>query len=97
MNAGNPIGVGWAQATIGDGQRSSSATSYLSTAYINRPNLSVLLNAEVTRVMQGSSELAPVLEVQPLQDYNAPHFSTVQFESANGIYTVHAKKEVIIW
>jgi choline dehydrogenase-like flavoprotein len=97
MNAGNPIGVGWAQATISDGQRSSSATSYLSSAYISRPNLSVLLNAEVTRVIQEASELAPVLEVQPLQDYQAPHFSTVEFESANKIYTVRAKKEVILW
>jgi choline dehydrogenase-like flavoprotein len=97
MNAGNPIGVGWAQATIGDGQRSSSSTSYLSSAYISRPNLSVLLNAEVTRVIQEASELAPVLEVQPLQDYQAPHFSVVEFESANKIYTVRAKKEVILW
>ncbi|KAJ6451318.1 alcohol oxidase [Mycena sanguinolenta] len=51
MNSGNTIGIGWMQATIKDGTRSSSATSYLAPEFINRPNLHVLLNARVTRVL----------------------------------------------
>ncbi len=37
--------------TIGNGTRSSSATSYLGPKYINRKNLHVLLHAQVTRVL----------------------------------------------
>ncbi|KAF9002519.1 pyranose dehydrogenase [Cyathus striatus] len=47
MNSGNPIGV----CNIGNGVRSSSATAYLSPKYIERPNLHVLVNTRVTRVL----------------------------------------------
>ncbi|KAL0577503.1 hypothetical protein V5O48_004489 [Marasmius crinis-equi] len=50
MNSGNQLGVGWVQATVDKGVRSSSATSYLGQRFINRPNLHVLMNARVTRV-----------------------------------------------
>ncbi|KAH9477942.1 Pyranose dehydrogenase 1 [Psilocybe cubensis] len=56
MNAGVPLGVGWNQATIGNGTRSSSATAYLSESTIGRTNLDVLLNTKVTRVLPGSSK-----------------------------------------
>ncbi len=49
-NSGNPLGVGWLQATIKDGVRSSSATSYLAPKFVDRRNLHVLVNARVTRV-----------------------------------------------
>ncbi|KAJ7866250.1 aryl-alcohol oxidase [Mycena olivaceomarginata] len=52
MNSGNPIGVGWGQLTVKDGERSSSATSYLASQFLGRPNLYVLLNARVTRVLE---------------------------------------------
>ena len=39
------------QTTISNGERSSSAASYLGASYINRPNLSVLVGAQVTRVL----------------------------------------------
>jgi hypothetical protein len=44
--------TGWTQASVGFGKRSSSATSYLGPKYINRPNLSVLLHARATKVVQ---------------------------------------------
>ncbi|KAF9264930.1 aryl-alcohol-oxidase from pleurotus Eryingii [Marasmius fiardii PR-910] len=50
MNSGNHLGIGWVQATVKNGVRSSSATSYLGPQFINRSNLHVLLNARVTRV-----------------------------------------------
>lgn len=43
----------WSQATIGDpAARSSSATSYLGPDFISRPNLDVLINAQVTKLIQ---------------------------------------------
>jgi choline dehydrogenase-like flavoprotein len=67
MNSGEPLGVGmsnssysiqflietqtgWIQSTIGGGERSSSATGYLAPV-IQRPNLDVLLHAQVSRVV----------------------------------------------
>ncbi|KAJ7346320.1 alcohol oxidase [Mycena albidolilacea] len=67
MNSGDTIGVGWTQATIKDGARSSSATSYLAPEFVNRPNLHVLLNARVTRVLPtGPSAFAMVEFIQAL-------------------------------
>ncbi|KAJ6494581.1 alcohol oxidase [Mycena sanguinolenta] len=82
MNSGNPIGIGWGQATIKDGSRSSSATSYLGSQYISRPNLHVLLNARVTRVLQTATGV--VRSVEFVQDLDGPK------------YTVNATKEVIL-
>ncbi|KAF7374108.1 GMC oxidoreductase [Mycena sanguinolenta] len=82
MNSGYPIGIGWGQATIKDGARSSSATSYLGPQFINRPNLYVLLNARVTRVLQTST--GAIRTVEFVQNLNGPK------------YTLTANKEVIL-
>ncbi|KAJ7027566.1 aryl-alcohol oxidase [Mycena alexandri] len=80
-NSGSPLGISWAQATIKDGARSSSATSYLAPNFIARPNLHVLLHARVTRVLQTASNT----------------FRTVEFQDLNGNRsTVTAQKEVIL-
>ena len=62
------IGVGWVQSTIGNGQRSSSATTYVGPDYINRPNLHILLHAHATKL----------LEVNDLGT-TTPHFNGVEF------------------
>ncbi|KAL0576339.1 hypothetical protein V5O48_005637 [Marasmius crinis-equi] len=49
-NSGSHLGIGWGIATIVNGSRSSSATSYLGPKYASRKNLDVVLNARVTRV-----------------------------------------------
>ena len=46
---------GWAQFTIKSGVRSSSATSYLAPQFAERPNLHVLLNSRVSRILQTGS------------------------------------------
>lgn len=69
-NSGNPLGVGWLQATIGNGVRSSSATSYLAPGYTARKNLHVLVHAHVTRIREGTSR--------------SKRFSTVEFMSQSG-------------
>lgn len=45
----------WQQSTIGNGERSSAATAYLGPEVRKRPNLSILLNAYVTRVLSAPS------------------------------------------
>ncbi|RDB26743.1 Pyranose dehydrogenase [Hypsizygus marmoreus] len=69
INSGNPLGVGWAQSTINGGRRSSSATSYLATEFIQRPNLHILLNTRVTRLLQtknsGSQTALRTVEYAP--------------------------------
>ncbi|KAK0217018.1 aryl-alcohol oxidase precursor [Armillaria fumosa] len=83
-NSGYQLGVGWEQSTIKHGKRSSSYTSYLGPEFIGRPNLHVLLNAQVTRLSQTAS--------------NPPEFLVVEFaESADASRCqVTASKEVII-
>lgn len=44
------------QSTINGSQRSSSATSYLAPNFLQRPNLDVLLNAQVSRILQTSDD-----------------------------------------
>ncbi|KAJ7497617.1 alcohol oxidase [Mycena latifolia] len=83
MNSGNPLGVGWVQATIKNGSRSSSATSYLAPEFIsNRPNLQVLLHARVTRILPSGSNAFQTVEF--VQDINGERF------------TLCAKKELIL-
>ncbi|KZT22397.1 GMC oxidoreductase [Neolentinus lepideus HHB14362 ss-1] len=86
MNAGDVLGIGWTQETILGGARSSSATSYLGPQYINRPNLHVLLHAQVTKLFASKTEGS-----------NVPSFHTVQFaENRQGNFNVTANKEVIL-
>ncbi|KDQ32953.1 hypothetical protein PLEOSDRAFT_1032666 [Pleurotus ostreatus PC15] len=82
-NSGNPLGVGWLQATIKSGVRSSSATSYLAPKYVKRKNLHVLVNARVTRVREGK---------------HSKVFDTVEFmsQSDGPVVSVTASKEIIL-
>ncbi|KAJ3543687.1 hypothetical protein NMY22_g3054 [Coprinellus aureogranulatus] len=55
MNDGQANGLAWQQQTIGDGERSSAATAYLGPDVRGRPNLTILLNTYVTRVLPTTS------------------------------------------
>ncbi|KAK0233886.1 pyranose dehydrogenase [Armillaria fumosa] len=86
INSGIPHGIGYMQATINDGKRSSSAVSYLGPDFINRANLHVLLGAQVTKVIQSDeSELI---------------FNTVEFvassEGSMQFFNATAAKEIIL-
>ncbi|KAF5326766.1 hypothetical protein D9619_004475 [Psilocybe cf. subviscida] len=54
MNSGNPLGVGWEQSTTGHGVRSSAATGYLASQFRARPNLHILVETRVTRILKSS-------------------------------------------
>ena len=49
------LGIGFVQSSIGGGVRSSSSTSYLANAN-SRPNLTVLINATVMKVLQSGTK-----------------------------------------
>ncbi|KAJ7878659.1 aryl alcohol oxidase [Mycena leptocephala] len=72
-NSGYPLGIGWVQATIKNGARSSSATSYLTPQFATRHNLHVLLHARVTRVLPTTSSTFRTVEF--VQDLNGKRFT----------------------
>ncbi|KAI9459890.1 aryl-alcohol-oxidase from pleurotus Eryingii [Lactarius psammicola] len=94
MNSGNPLGIGWAQFSIGGGKRSSASVSYLTPA-LSRSNLDILIDTQVTRVVQtgtwGGSR-------DPIFRGGLPIFRGVQFaQSASGpLFSRNATKEVIL-
>ncbi|KAH9017376.1 aryl-alcohol-oxidase from pleurotus Eryingii [Lactarius pseudohatsudake] len=84
-NSGNPLGIGWTQCSIGGGQRSSASVSYL-TPVLSRSNLDILINTQVTKVVQtGTQGGLPIFRaVEIAQSASGPHF------------TRNATKEVIL-
>ncbi|KAK7444019.1 hypothetical protein VKT23_015415 [Stygiomarasmius scandens] len=66
-NSGSALGFGWYQSTINGANRSSAAVSYLHPA-LTRPNLHVLLNARVSRVLPtGSGENSRDLNIKTVE------------------------------
>jgi choline dehydrogenase-like flavoprotein len=88
INSGKPLGVGWMQTTVDGAKRSSSATSYLAPEFLKRPNLHVLLNAQVSRLIQTGKD----------KDRSVPAFRAVEFRtsSTGPLQTVTAAKEVVL-
>ena len=56
MNSGDHLGVGWVQALIDRGVRSSSKAYLVAPGVADRPNLDILLNAQVSRALQTSTK-----------------------------------------
>ncbi|KAH9039645.1 aryl-alcohol-oxidase from pleurotus Eryingii [Lactarius pseudohatsudake] len=85
MNSGNPLGIGWSQFSIGGGKRTSASDSYL-TPVLSSSNLDVLLDTQVTKVVQTGSR------------GGLPIFRGVQFaQSVSGpLFSRNATKEVIL-
>ncbi|KAF8177936.1 alcohol oxidase [Mycena galopus ATCC 62051] len=82
INSGRPLG--FLQSTIDSmGQRSSSAASYLAPGYINRTNLHVLVNVQVTRLIPATSN----------SSNRIPHFNIVEI-SQLGPFS--ARKEIVL-
>ncbi|KAF7319801.1 hypothetical protein MKEN_00762700 [Mycena kentingensis (nom. inval.)] len=84
-NDGSVLGVGYTQVTIGRGVRSTSAKSYLFPESVQRrPNLDVLLHAQVTRL------------VQPRTVNGLLSFGGVEFITFGKTSVVRARKEIIL-
>ncbi|KAF5374242.1 hypothetical protein D9758_004722 [Tetrapyrgos nigripes] len=84
-NDGNNIGLSWGQAMILNGERSSSATSYLALQFRKRSNLHILLHAHVTRILR-------------MEDDHETAFSGVEFTQDAGatFQVINATKEIIV-
>ncbi|KAJ7217681.1 alcohol oxidase, partial [Mycena pura] len=95
MNSGFQLGIGWGQMTVLNGSRSSSATSYLAPQFVNRPNLHILLNARVTRVLPtASSDIRTVEFVQG--NVNFAGSIRAHIMGAGKKFSFTAKKEIIL-
>ncbi|KAG6864362.1 hypothetical protein C0991_010220, partial [Blastosporella zonata] len=98
VNSGRPLGIGMGgfENTFNVGltiwshiaNRSSSATSYLAPNFLARPNLDVLLNAQVSRLIQTGTD----------ESSNLPAFRAVEYRlgDAESMQSVTASKEVIL-
>ncbi|KAJ7861162.1 aryl-alcohol oxidase-like protein [Mycena leptocephala] len=84
MNSGQPLGVGRIQSTIGDGMRSSSATSYLAENFAQRKGLDVLLHAQVSDLVDASHANGKL------------SFSGVRFSQGTSQFTAKAWKEIVL-
>ncbi|KAJ8696713.1 hypothetical protein PTI98_006559 [Pleurotus ostreatus] len=90
-NSGKPLGFGWKQSSItADGRRDSSATSYLGPKFIQRPNLHVLLNHRVLRLLHAKRTAS-----------SRVHFNAVEFtEVVEGVvghrHVITVSKEIIL-
>ena len=69
------LGIGFAQSSVGGGVRSSSSTSYLAHAN-SRPNLMVLIDATVIKLLQSGTKGA------------LKAFRSVQFSSSPGMQLI---------
>lgn len=84
-NSGNGLGIGWLQYTANGPRRDSSATSYLAANFLQRPNLHVVLGAQVSRIMQTDTV------------DGVPAFQSVEYRIGTGaLKTISATKEVIL-
>ncbi|KAJ6452802.1 glucose dehydrogenase short protein [Mycena sanguinolenta] len=84
FNSGQMLGVGWLQSTIGGGERSTSATSYLAPKFVQRKNLNVLLHAQVSRL------------VDPHKTEGGVTFGGVEFLQDGMLFSAKATKEIIL-
>ncbi|KAI0030159.1 glucose-methanol-choline oxidoreductase [Vararia minispora EC-137] len=85
ISSGNELGLGWFPWTIENGARSSSWTQYLRPV-VNRTNLDIITNTQITRIVQTGIE-----GKQPI--FRAVEFAMSK-SSPRGL--LHAKREIIL-
>ncbi|KAJ7804909.1 aryl-alcohol-oxidase from pleurotus Eryingii [Mycena olivaceomarginata] len=78
------LGIGWMQSTIGGGEHSSSATGYLGPHIIQRPNLHIILHAQVLRL------------VNWMRSRGSITFEGVEFQYGTSLFIATASKEIIL-
>ncbi|KAI0033375.1 alcohol oxidase [Vararia minispora EC-137] len=85
-NSGSPLGIGFSQGTVLNGSRDSSAIAFLMPALNAFPNLDILLNAQVSKLIRTGSE------------GNVPVFRGVEFATPTGatLYSAQVSKEIVL-
>ncbi|KAH6912186.1 pyranose dehydrogenase [Coprinopsis sp. MPI-PUGE-AT-0042] len=84
-NDGKPIGIGWTQTSVGKGVRSSSATAYYDP-FAHRPNLHVVVDTTVTRLLT---------EIKGTNTFRKVEVARTR-SSGGTRHVLTAKKEVIV-
>ncbi|KAF8963769.1 hypothetical protein BDZ97DRAFT_1919542 [Flammula alnicola] len=87
------LGVGFVQSSAGGGVRSSSSTTYLAQAN-GRPNLTVLINATVLKLVQTGVTRTGLKSFRSVQFASSPGTATTP--AGNLPITVTARQEVIL-
>ncbi|KAK6980925.1 aryl-alcohol oxidase [Favolaschia claudopus] len=93
-NSGSPLGVGTFQYTIGKGERSSSAAAYLTPSVTKRPNLSILLHAQVAKLVNLPTPKPS--SSTPSTSSLKPPSPGVQFRFRGKTFVAKASKEIIL-
>ncbi|KAF8952491.1 hypothetical protein BDZ97DRAFT_1930760 [Flammula alnicola] len=87
------LGIGFLQSSAGGGVRSSSSTSYLANAN-GRPNLTVLIDATVVKLLQTGTGPSGTKAFRSVQFQSTP--GTGATPAGGPVTTVTARKEVIL-
>jgi len=87
------LGIGFLQSSAGGGVRSSSSTSYLAKAN-SRPNLTVIINATVMKLVQTGTTHSNLKSFRSVRFTSSPGAALTPTGSAP--LTVTANKEVIL-
>ncbi|KAJ7743047.1 aryl-alcohol-oxidase from pleurotus Eryingii [Mycena maculata] len=74
LNSGNGLGFGWLETSVGNGSRSTSASTYLHPALNSRSNLDILLHTQATRLVSTSGK-ATFRKVQVAQSATTTEYS----------------------
>jgi choline dehydrogenase-like flavoprotein len=69
------LGIGWLKSSMAGGVRSSSSTTYLAAAN-GRPNLTVVINAYVTKLIQTGTGSQGTKSFRSVQFTNSPGTGT---------------------
>ncbi|TFK22288.1 aryl-alcohol oxidase [Coprinopsis marcescibilis] len=85
MNSGNTIGLGFMPMTIENGERSSAVNGYLNATVRERPNLTILVNTYVTRVLPDRRRSRSIDQVE-----------IGSRETRNILRTIRARNEIIL-
>ncbi|KAF8994728.1 pyranose dehydrogenase [Cyathus striatus] len=94
VNDGIPLGLGWVQCTIGNGTRSIAATSYLGPRFINRPNLDVVVNTHISRVLDTGH--GRKIDLRTIEFFVLLYLIVFYVGENQTRHTVTARKEVIL-
>ncbi|KAJ2926554.1 hypothetical protein H1R20_g10544, partial [Candolleomyces eurysporus] len=87
MNDGTPTGLSHCQFTFGGGERNSAATAYLGNSTRERPNLDIVVNVHVKRVIPTGEKAQGRLDIRTVEVGSRFSDTTAQ---------VTAGKEVIL-
>ncbi|KAG2022269.1 aryl-alcohol oxidase [Coprinopsis cinerea AmutBmut pab1-1] len=96
VNSGSPAGLSWNQDSVGNGERSSAATAYLSREVRERANLRILVDTSATRVLPTTEGSELDIRTVEVTIRGGPGNPSSDISNSNATRTMTAKKELMI-